>query len=774
MVKRTFVAKGIATSSLVVALIMMAGISLLPVKYVLTIEVVMPSRNDVFQVFYDIGSGFNEADSKLIRMPAAAMDVRDSSTSIVTIPLPAKKIKGLRIDPGSGPAAWNLKSITLESKLADYALRSHTWLPEDIVREFMPLHAIDTFRVRNEKLFLNASGDDPYFAYKGDFRSVQEPLRGMARHLKAVTWIVTVFLLLLLVFLDGRAFFDTMKKSLCFMKQFISPSWESRWISPVRFWIAVAILSGIELWLVSSQAFPARASPHDDQLFLDLARNLASGRWLGEYNNRTLLKQPFYPIWIATMFWLGIPLSLSQHLLYIGSCILCIVAIRPLLRNNLALILIIYVLMLFHPIGYPPAEASRVLREGIYPALTLLVLCCAIGLLLRRGATNKEITRWNIGLGVALAAFWLTREESIWIVPSLCLLMALPFFSYILSNKGSPKHLFWLLIPIVIPVFAVISVSSINAISYGVFATNEELQGDFTNAINALQRVKSKRYTKYLDIPREKRERIYAVSPAFAELRPFLEGDLGRAWSAYGAHSGKDISKSHFQFALRDAVALAGYYKTGQAAIKFYKRLALEVNSACDKGLLECERETGLPILKAAYLGDVFHREDIGAFCSIFLKTIYSGIVFSGLSVHHFDVQGAPEEVKFLFRDMTRDRISNDCSNLQEQTMLDNFKMEILNFLVYIYRFINILLVVLGIMVYLYKIFQILLRYKRHEIIYSFVIMSGLFVAVFVRAFIVTLMTVNVDPGFYVSGLYQLPMLPLITLFSLIGVATYK
>ena len=147
MFKKSFNKKKVAATFLAVILIVMAGLSLLPVKYSLTIAVANPSQNDVLQVFYDIGNGFNEADSKLITVPVVAMNVQDSTTSLITVSLPAKKIQRLRIDPGTGPRTWNLKSIILESKLAGFVLRSHTWLPEDIVRDFTPLHAIDTFSV---------------------------------------------------------------------------------------------------------------------------------------------------------------------------------------------------------------------------------------------------------------------------------------------------------------------------------------------------------------------------------------------------------------------------------------------------------------------------------------------------------------------------------------------------------------------------------------------------------------------------------------------------
>ena len=68
---------------------------------------------------------------------------------------------------------------------------------------------------------------------------------------------------------------------------------------------------------------------------------------------------------------------------------------------------------------------TRVLREGIYPALTILVLACAIGLSGRYDRTLKSLAFWSTGLGFALSGFWLTREEGIWIVPPVLLIIGL-------------------------------------------------------------------------------------------------------------------------------------------------------------------------------------------------------------------------------------------------------------------------------------------------------------------------------------------------------------
>ena len=205
MFKKSLDRKAKAGIFLASILIAMAWILLLPIKYSLNIHVVNPSRNDDFRVFYDTGKGFNDADSKTTSISPVASDIPNSSTGVAIISLPAQKIEGLKIVPGGGPKTWHLKSIILKNSLGGFVLRSHTWLPEDIARDFTPLHAIDTFRTQDKQLLLNASGNDSYFGYKDDFRKVQGPLRKTARYLRVTTWITAVVLAFFLMLLYARA-----------------------------------------------------------------------------------------------------------------------------------------------------------------------------------------------------------------------------------------------------------------------------------------------------------------------------------------------------------------------------------------------------------------------------------------------------------------------------------------------------------------------------------------------------------------------------------------
>jgi hypothetical protein len=124
---------------------------------------------DICQIFYDIGEGIREEDSYRIQITQFTANRHDNQTQTIDFLLPLQNIKTFRIDPGTGRGVWKIKNISTQAKIAGIVIFSHFWTPEEIVKDFQPLHSIDTFAVRDKILFLNASDSDPYFQYMADF-----------------------------------------------------------------------------------------------------------------------------------------------------------------------------------------------------------------------------------------------------------------------------------------------------------------------------------------------------------------------------------------------------------------------------------------------------------------------------------------------------------------------------------------------------------------------------------------------------------------------------
>lgn len=348
------------------------------------------------------------------------------------------------------------------------------------------------------------------------------------------------------------------------------------------------LLVTCKLWLVGPHELVAMNMPHDDLLFVTLAQHILQGKWLGDYNQLTLIKGPFYPLFIAGSYLMDVPLLAAQQLLYAFACVVFTWAIFPVVRYRW-LLLMIFVFLLLNPFSYDYPPIGRVFRLGIYQSLGLLVFSSLLGLYLRLRVSVKATAGWAILTGFSLSAFWHTREESIWIVPSLLFLCAMAMYAQRVESRSCKVwRLAFFLVPVLIWAGATFTLRMLNYSHYGIFATIELETPEFKSAYGGLLRIKSEQWRRFYPVVNDVREQAYSVSPTFSELKPYLEGALGKRWTTFGNSKRSNIPAAFFVWAFRDAVAYAGYYKNGPDTMQFYQRMGQEIDAACESGKLDC------------------------------------------------------------------------------------------------------------------------------------------------------------------------------------------
>jgi hypothetical protein len=515
-------------------------------------------------------------------------------------------------------------------------------------------------------------------------------------------------------------------------------------------------LALVKLWLVSAQPVwaigPAGA---DDRLFLRLARSLLQGQWLGPYDQVTLVKRPFYSMWIALSSWLGIPLLLGQNLWYVAACLTLVAGLSPLVPRR-SVLLAIYVVLLLNPMTFT-LDVLRVNRT-FYHAETLLVIACLVGLHTRREASLASLASWGSGLGLALAAFWLTREESVWLLPSLLLLFGGTVASLVFARPHRlAARLALCGLALVVWAGALFGVRTINYLNYGVFVTCETNDGKFVSAYAALSRVEHASWQRYIPFPKETRQRIYKVSPAFRELEPFLEGAVGQGWAAaskphYGDLGGGEVVGGWFQWALRDAVAMAGYYRDGKSAKKYYERLAAEVNRACDSGQLAARPRRSIMM-------PPWHKEYGPLLVDACWRGVRQLITFRGFNPTPPPSWG-PEPLLDLFRDLTHDRVAPiTVPNGDWPSPRHRQRLEVLQAVGSVYQAVVPWAAVLGGTVFL---FEWMLAIARRKLPYLLLLNTAILLGLLARLLLLAMIDITSFPGF--SVMYLCPMYPLLLL----------
>jgi hypothetical protein len=357
----------------------------------------------------------------------------------------------------------------------------------------------------------------------------------------------------------------------------------------------IAAAAMAKLWLVAF--WPVAASgfaEYDDLWFLHKARSILEGRWLGPYDHLTLIKGPAYPLGIAFTSSLHLPLLLAQQVLYVIAAMLLVRAVAPSIRSPLWR-LALFGLVAFNPMTFADDLPSIVSREHFTSSMALVIVAGAAGALFRVEQRFRQLLPWLLMCGFAFSVFWHIREEGVWIVPfALCALFA------VVLKAGWKRGLVIATVPLAIFLIAHGALVIANGTRYGIWAVVEFKERSFVRAYGTLTGVRQHPTRPRIPMPRETRERVYAASPAFAELRPFLEGEVGARWTRVSGHG--DIGGAFFMWAFREAVQKAGYYDRGGAAVRaYYDRITREVVAASRAGRLQARgvRSTLMPPILA-------------------------------------------------------------------------------------------------------------------------------------------------------------------------------
>lgn len=359
-------------------------------------------------------------------------------------------------------------------------------------------------------------------------------------------------------------------------------------IKQYKFVIILLILLLIKIIIVQVQPLNAQYSmKYDDQLMVEMADNIVNGKWLGEYNSKTLNKGVFTPLFISFTYFLHIPFLIGKEIFYGISCIVFILVLKNKIKNELVLILI-YMIILFNPIEYS-SDISRVYRDGIYMTLIIYLLAFSLGIFLSRKENIKSQIKYFIGIGFSISATYLCREENIWLFPFIIFILGATIIPILIDKnlKNKKKRIMLYLIPINIFFITINIICILNYKYYGVYTLNQYWGTPFKSAYGALTRVKPNEEKERVPVTNDTLQELYKYSPKLAEVQDFFEGIEGEKWRLCGERIEGEINGGYFHWALMEAVASKGYYKNAKMADNYYKELGKEINDLCDKGIVK-------------------------------------------------------------------------------------------------------------------------------------------------------------------------------------------
>ena len=361
--------------------------------------------------------------------------------------------------------------------------------------------------------------------------------------------------------------------------------------SLIIFIIAIIIVSVLRMLLVYGMPIVANVELGiDDMLMIDITDNLIQGNWVGNYSDVVISKGLTFPLLLAVCYLLKVDYITMMTVLYIIACLILTYVISKKIKNKLVLF-VFYTTTLFVPIMYTYQVMQRVYRNAIVPSFAIMIIAGYLYMFFSRNEKGfKKKIFAAIGTGIALALFWYTREDSIWMLPFIIFMSFALIVSVIFKNKRINKEFFKVLLILIIPIAITFAYRNVlcyqNYKHFGVYTVynNEE----YNKAMKSLKKVKKYHYYDNIDFTMEKLRRVSEVTclgtiyPRLAELvygyslidSTPLDGEVANGW---------------FPWAIKGALSEAGYYKKAENINAFSKTLHMEIEAALANGTLEKE-----------------------------------------------------------------------------------------------------------------------------------------------------------------------------------------
>lgn len=506
------------------------------------------------------------------------------------------------------------------------------------------------------------------------------------------------------------------------MKKF----WKKNW-----FIICILIFTIIRLVLTASipiTGFPSQV--YDDDLMVKMAESIRSGNWLGEYDSNTLVKGPFFPFLLALINYIGLSYINVMNIIYIMACAYFIYTIKNLFKSKISL-LIIYILLIFNPVSYASWTLQRVYRNGITLAQVLFIIGSMYTLYERRNQKSiKGLIVFPIIAGLALSSLWLTREDGIWILPFVLMVIIITIVSLIVKNRIDNikkirinKNLVLKLITAVLPmILLIVSLNIVRLVNknyYGVSVYNEISDGYFGKVIKIMYSVKTDENIEYVTVTRKKLNMLYEQSETLNSIKNELEKSMN-AWDGADRKPGDgQVEDGWFWWALKSAVEEKGMYENAEMANEFYKKIYEEIDTAIKEGNLETQ--ISMPSnLMSPWKSEYFIKLPVEM-----AKTSWYIANFNEVET----VNRISEDNSRLYEALTNDNAIYSADVNQNPDVMPKYTQKYvdrLNNIGKIYKMCGVIFTVISLIIYIVFTVNVIRKKYRKELINMWLLLTGI------------------------------------------------
>lgn len=322
---------------------------------------------------------------------------------------------------------------------------------------------------------------------------------------------------------------------------------------------------------------------YDDNYFMAQAQLLRDGHWLGAYGPHTLVKAPGYSYFLVLNNLLGTSYTFLIAVFHLAACAAFTLVLVRTLKVPRVAGFVVFAALLLQPVSVP----VRIYRDALSDSLLLLTVAGLLALAFGRRDSRWRFLQWA-ATGLALGMFWIAREESMWLAPTVLAALLAAVVGTRRAGRGAAFQLAGAVAVVAVTAaIPTVATAGINKAQYGTFVVSDFTRGPFQELVVQLDRIDTVPEIPRIPVPNEALDAAFAASPTFAKLQEAFASPPVRAWALGEC---PDVPKacgqipgSIFSWALRDAAAEADLHTSAERADEFYARAAEELAAACGK-----------------------------------------------------------------------------------------------------------------------------------------------------------------------------------------------
>ena len=334
---------------------------------------------------------------------------------------------------------------------------------------------------------------------------------------------------------------------------------------------------------------------YDDKIMTDQMTSLLSGKYLGEYNEFTLIKGIMFPLLLAFTRTIHLSYSTMFTTLYILSAIYFIRPFEKLIKNK-KILFIFYIFLLFNPVTYSSELFQRLYRNSISIIELLFFLGVTIRIIISDDKTKKNIINYIL-LGLITSIMYLTREDTIWTKLILIFLIIYKF----IKNRNI-KSILVCLIPFLVLTINLNIVSLINYKHYKIYTYNEIKKSEYKNTFRKVLQIRDDEKKDKVSIPRTTFFKLVYNIPSFN----ITKREINQYYKVLIDDTG-EIYNGNIIWYFRQFLFKKNKFKDGKEAEEYFKKMGEELDQAFNEKRLGKELAFSSILLNMPTKNELIH-----------------------------------------------------------------------------------------------------------------------------------------------------------------------